>query len=65
MNMTKANVERGSTEWQHMEYRLQLFLGLPAAAPVTIYRFEAATHDLQEMQNTYPVRIYCELRARK
>jgi hypothetical protein len=41
--MTKTNVERGSTEWEHIEYRLQLFLGLPAASPINIYRFEAAT----------------------
>lgn len=55
--MTKTNVEQGSTEWQHLEYRLQLFLGLPAASPVTIYRFEAAAHDLQEMQNAYAVQF--------
>lgn len=39
MNMAKTSVERDTQEWQQLEYRLQLFLGLPAASPVTIYRF--------------------------
>lgn len=37
--MNKISIERDSAEWQHLEYRLQLFLGLPAATPVTIFRF--------------------------